>query len=155
DRLLKKFGETGLISQERMADALLQLMRWRYRFLVPSPEILKNLLDRFANHPPGQLLQEVAIYAHESMHDPGLHGGFEPTTPPTSMASRLHQSWCVAVAKFVMLVWADEQWTDDRARAVTTWAMRQLIPAAPTTIAPAVQGILLGLTPRFILSNAL
>jgi hypothetical protein len=155
DRLIERLREVGAIENNRAIDATLQLMRWRYRFVLPSTEVLKGLLERFREHPPGLGLQEVAEYVHDCMRDPGLFSGFEPTMPPTSMASRLHHGWIEVVVQFVMNVWADETWPEAPARQVTNWATCQLLPSLPSTMAGPVQGAHARLEHRIIISMAL
>jgi tetratricopeptide (TPR) repeat protein len=154
DRLLERLGQEGALTSDGIADSILQLMRWRYRFILPSAETLKTLLNRFPDHPPGQLLREVALYVHDCMRDPGLSAGFEPTIPPTSLASALYQGWSSTVAQFVMEVWGDEKWGDEKAREVTRWAMRELLPSVPSLMHRTVQGVLLRHSQQFVLSIA-
>jgi hypothetical protein len=89
------------------------------------------------------------------MADPGLHGGFEPTEPPTSLANGLHQAWQSAVAEMVMLVWADDSWDDESAATVTDWAVRELLPAPPAAVPVGVAGVLMRLSGRLLLGHAL
>ncbi len=155
DRLIERLQEDGAISNERGVEATLRLMRWRYRFVMPSADQLKDLLDRYRENPPGSPLREVAEYAHDCMRDPGLISGFEPTTPPTSMAARLHQGWITTVVQFVMKVWDDETWSEASAQEVTVWATLQLLPSLPATMQGAMQGVLARLEHRMVISMAL
>ena len=155
DRLIERLGKAGAIPFDRAIDATLQLMRWRYRFVLPSAEILKGLLERYRDNPPGLGLREVADHVHDCMRDPGLFSAFEPTTPPTSMASRLHQGWVTAVVQFVMDVWGDNAWPEASAREVTTWATRQLLPSLPATMPGPFRGTYARLEHRLIMSMAL
>ena len=154
DRLIERLQEDGAISNERGVEAMLRLMRWRYRFVMPSADQLKDLLDRYRENPPGSPLREVAEYVHDCMRDPGLISGFEPTTPPTSMAARLHQGWITTVVQFVMKVWDDETWSEASAREVTAWATLQLLPSLPATMQGAMQGVLARLEHRMVISMA-
>ena len=58
DLLLYDMAKVGIITDDQAADALLQLMNWRYRFILPPPEILKILFDRYRSHPPGAALRQ-------------------------------------------------------------------------------------------------
>ena len=155
DRLVDRLAEVGLIPIDQLLDTTLRLMRWRYRFVVPSADVLKRLLDRYRNNPPGKELREVAIYVQDCMRDPGLSPGLEATVPPVSVASRLHQEWVTAVAQFVMKVWGDADWPDESAQEVTTWAMRQFLPSLPATMPRPLQGIHARVDHRIVLSTAL
>jgi len=53
DLLVQDMARVGALTFEEAADALLQLMDWRYRFIVVPPEILKVFADRHRAHPPG------------------------------------------------------------------------------------------------------
>ena len=155
DRLIEKLSQSGAIANAKAADATLQLMRWRYRFVLPSAELLKNLVDRYRENPPGNGLREVAEYVHDCMRDQGLFSGFEPTSPPTSMSSRLHQGWITSVVQLVMNVWDDEAWSEASAREFTLWATRQLLPSLPSTMPGPMQGALARLDHRIVISMAL
>ncbi len=154
DRFLEKLGKIGALTADEVADSILQLMRWRYRFILPSAEILKSLLDRFPDHPPGHLLREVALYIHDCMRDPGLSADFEPTATPTSIASTLYLGWSATVAQFVMEVWGDEKWDNEKAKKVTQWSMRELLPQAPSSMQGTVQNAILRLSHQYVLSIA-
>lgn len=153
DRLLAALSERGMLTADQSADALLQLMRWRYRFLLPSADILKTLADRHVSHPPGSELQEVALYVHECMRDPGLFSGLEPTDPPVTMGNRLYQNWAAVIAEFIMDCWADACFTDDAANALTRWAVRELLPSPPLTMASS-SNVLPSRTSAFVLNHA-
>ncbi|NQT11947.1 MAG: hypothetical protein HQ582_04305 [Planctomycetes bacterium] len=132
DRLLHALGDTGILTLTEVADALLSLMRWRYRFILPSATILKAIADRFVERPPGKDLRDMAAYVHDCMRDPGLFTGPEPTTPPLPVAFRLHQDWAMAISHFLIDIWADEErWTEEKADALTRWATAEFLPSSP------------------------
>ena len=155
DRLLERLGEEDFLGPGEVADALMQLMRWRYRFVVPSAGILAFLAGRYPEHPPGADLEEVARYVHDCLADPGLSSLYEPTEPPTSFAAQVRQRWCQSVVQFVMMIWGDEGWGVEAARRLTTWAVRQLLPSLPATTPPQAQGFQARLDHRLVLSLAL
>lgn len=134
DALLPAMGGAGLVGGQRVADGYLQLIRWRYRFVVIPPSVLVTLAKRFATHPPGAELQSVARYVYDCMRDPGLFGGLEPTSPPTTMANRVYQSWSAAVAEMLIDVWRDDAFTEESARALTRWAVSELLPSPPASM---------------------
>jgi len=154
DRLLLGLAEAELISQNRLADAVCQLMEWRYRFILPSPQVLKTLADRYREHPPGHDLRAVALYVHDCMRDPGLFGGLEPTVPPVSIASRLFFAWAGLVGEFLIEVWKDTAFNEERARELTRWATQELLPSTPRSIGPGAPA-LAALLPRMVLSQAM
>jgi hypothetical protein len=89
DAFLRARYEAGELSIEEYSKSLIQLMRWRYRFLIPSAEVLHYFASRYPDSNPGAELSFIAEYGHDCMRDPGLLGGLENSTPPTSMALRL------------------------------------------------------------------
>lgn len=144
----------GIIDKERLAESLLQLVEWRYRFMVPPANVLKTYLDRYIQHPPGQPLRSIAIYGHECMRDPGLFGGKEATDPPVPMAFVLFQDWCREVAEFVALVWEDNAISEEDAISITKWAVQELLPTVPKSM--GIDGVRLAAhVPRTLISHML
>ena len=135
DRLIVALAEANLIDADAAADAFMKLIQWRYRFVIPTPQILRTLADRYTEHPPGQPLIEIARYAHDCMHDPGLFSGWEPTKPPSMMSLRLFHVWCSVVAEFLMDIWLQTE-NQERAAQLTEWATTELVPAIPLTSGP-------------------
>jgi tetratricopeptide (TPR) repeat protein len=155
DRLI-----AGLLVERRLAievatQAFLQLMRWRYRFLVPPVAVLVECAQRYRQHPPGRQLQEVVRYAHDSMRDPGLFNGPEQTQPPVPMAFRLADAWAALAGEFVIEVWADDRFKEESARELTCWAIDELLPSSPRTLPLPLQRMLAMLAPSSVLSGAL
>lgn len=134
DKLVLALRAGGLLDEEKAADALFQLTSWRYRFIVMPPEVLKTLADRFAQHPPGDLLRKVALYVHDCMRDPGLFGGTEAVEPPISMAGLFFLRWAAHIGEFLVNVWADPSWDEAHARSLTEWAMTELLPSPPRAL---------------------
>ena len=131
DRLLLALNANGTLSADGLADAFLRLLSWRYRFIVLVPSVLATLANRFSQHPPGDLLQQVALYVHDCMRDPGLLAGPEPTEPPISVANFFFMRWTSSIAEFLVDIWADAQWDEEHARTLTRWATRELFPSPP------------------------
>jgi hypothetical protein len=145
----------GRLDSDKAAAAIRQLMAWRYRFIVPPPEILKALADPYRANPPGEALREVAEYVHDCMRDTGLFGGRENTELGDSMGARSYLAWLRNIAGFLVLVWADEGFAPESATRLTEWSCRELLPSCPR-VADArlrVEGTLL--VPRMFLSQAL
>ncbi len=132
DVLILALLDEGMIDLERAATSFLQLMRWRYRFVVPTPGILRSLALRHHSHPPGESLLDVATYVHECMRDPGLFSAIEPTDPPSSMALRLFHVWTTAISEFLVDVWLQDD--AELASALTEWATAEFYPSIPKSI---------------------
>ena len=134
DRFLWELHKAGRIDAAHLADAFLQIIGWRYRFIIPPVQILKTLADRYIQHPPGKPLRDVALYVHDCMRDPGLFGGFEPTEPPVTIGQRLCLRWAWVLSDFIMSIWADEQYSDANAQQLTEWCLKECLPSPPRTM---------------------
>jgi hypothetical protein len=145
----------GRLDSERAAAAIRQLMAWRYRFIVPSPEILKALADPYRANPPGEALREVAEYVHDCMRDTGLFGGRENTEMGDSMAMRCYLAWMSNIAAFLVLVWADEGFAPESATRLTEWSCREFLPSCPRVAEARVRVQGASMTHRLFLSHAL
>lgn len=145
----------GKLDTCKAASAISQLMAWRYRFIVPTPAILKALADPYRENAPGQSLREVAEYVHDCMRDPGLFGGPEKTEMGDSMALRLYLTWMSTIADFLVLVWADESFTPVSATRLTEWSCRELLPSCPRVVEDRVKVHFALLSDRMFLSSAL
>ena len=139
----------------RAADAFRQLIAWRYRFLIPPPEILKVWADSHRGNPPGQALREVAEYVHDCMRDPGLFGGPKNTALGDSMAMRAYLTWSSTIAEFLVMVWADESFTQESATCLTTWSCDELLPSCPMVADGRMKVRISDLTLRLFLSHVL
>jgi hypothetical protein len=138
DQVIAAMGAERLLTPDQVADATLTLMRWRYRFIVPTPDVLKTIADRSIGSPPGAALREVAKYMHASFRDPGLFAGPEPTTPSIPVALRIFLDWAGVVGRFVIGVWGDSEiWTPEQATALTGWVAAELMPSAPRSLGAA------------------
>lgn len=131
DRLLLKLFEDKLINIEELSDAFLKLMNWRYRFVVPTKHILIALAKRYKKHPPGKDLQDVALYIHDCMRDLGLFTGHENTTLKETMAARLYATWTRTTTEFLAGIWADSQFSEEAAKKITEWALKEFSPSLP------------------------
>lgn len=134
DHLLIALEEVGIIDEDVLSEAFMKLMRWRYRFIIPNSKIIKTIADKFKEHPPGKELREVALYLHDCMRDPGLFSGLEKSDPPQPMASKLFIDWTSVVANFVMDIWSDESYPNEKAELLTEWSLNELLPSPPKTL---------------------
>jgi tetratricopeptide (TPR) repeat protein len=125
-----------------LGPAMLSLLQWRYRFVIPPTKLLKYYADQFFEHLPGRFLKSVASYAHQSMRDPGLFCGFEPTTPPSSIGARLYLLWIKAFMDLSSQCWLDEAYSHDQANSLTRWIFSEAIPPPPRRLEPNAQRLL-------------
>jgi hypothetical protein len=133
DHFLAALLKNDVITRDQCADWTLQLIKWRYKFVVPDSCVLKALADRYRDCAPGDL-RIVARYVHDSMRDPGLFGGLEMSEPKMPMAFRLYQDWIRVATSFVMSIWRDQTYSDELAHRWTEWATRELFPSPPTVL---------------------
>jgi len=131
DVLISALTQEDLIDAEKQADAFLQLVKWRYKFLVPPVEVLLTLAKRHLSHPPGEPLREVSRYAHACMRDAGLLLGKERTDPPMSMGIRLFTGWLRVLGEFVIDVYRDPDINKEAAQDLVVWAFRECLPGVP------------------------
>ena len=134
DVLLARLADDGSISAEQHANCVLQLIRWRYKFLVPPASVLLTMANRFSEGLPGKQLREISIYLQDCMRDTGLYGGPEKTDPPLPMAFKLFMAWIDVVASFVVESWWDDRFTEEQSARLTRWAVRYLLPAWPKNL---------------------
>jgi len=136
-------------------EAMRKLIRWRYRFVLPSATILKAYAVQYRGNPPGLPLQEVAEYVHDCMRDTGLFGGPENTDLKDSMAMRLYLSWLNLLAKWLVEVWADGDFSDDTATQLTNWCVQEFLPSHPRVVPSSVNAKIGVLTARYLISHML
>jgi hypothetical protein len=155
DVLIRTLMVAGKLDSAKAAATIHQLMLWRYRFIVPPPEVLKALADQYRASLPGQTLHDVAEYVQDCMRDPGLFGGPEKTELGDSMAMRLNIAWLSAIAEFLILVWTDDGFSAEAATRLTEWSARELMPSAPRVLDGQMKVRLSAMTCRLFLSHAL
>lgn len=131
DELLAAMKDAGSLTEDEHADAFLQLIEWRYRFLVPSSSILMTLARRYRHAPPGKDLRAIARYGHDCLCDPGLpkYGSSADIMP--TYADRLTLQWSNLVADFVASVATDRELPDPACERLVSWAAHELLPSAP------------------------
>lgn len=155
DVLILQLQQAGKINTEQTASLYLQLMRWRYRFIIPTVDVLKYFADQYRNSPPGCVLHEIAEYLHDCMRDPGLFAGPEQTTRGESMAMRCYMSWISTIAEFVILVWADEGYSPETATKLTHWSILEFCPSVPRSFNGEQKVRIAEITTRLFVSKAL
>ncbi|REJ87566.1 MAG: hypothetical protein DWQ34_24785 [Planctomycetota bacterium] len=146
DQVLLAMYLDGSIKDEEYANAILQLMRWRYRFLLPDVTALLHFASRYRG--VGDPLREIGQYMHDCMRDPGLLAGREPTTPPTSVATHYFLRWTSLWARFVAEIWRDPSISDDQCRQLTEWTVAESLPCPPKNIPNAGRQLLAAQLPN-------
>ena len=154
DCVVQALAAEGVITSEQHATAWLQLARWRYRFLTPTPGVLLELAARHAEFPPGDDLRQVCRYLHDCLLDHGLHCGMEPTTPPISVGWWYFQTAARAIGRFLMRVWHDPRFDDRAATALTHWCAGEFLPPAPRNLGHAGHAATSQFAGQFVLFGA-
>lgn len=137
------------------ADAMLTLMRWRYRFIIPSVSILKTYAAQYRRNPPGLPLRNVAEYVHDCMRDAGLFCGIENTELNESMAIRLYSSWLNILAEWLVDLWSDCTFTNDTASQLTDWCVQECLPSLPSAIHQSAKVRIGSLTSKIFITHIL
>ncbi len=153
--LIHALETVGRIDSAKAAESILCLIQWRYRFMLPSVNSLMTFAKQFRANPPGRSLQEMAEYVHDCMRDAGLLGGPENTDLKDSIAMRLYLSWLRVIAEFLMQIWDDDAFSEDTAKELTNWSVREFLPSLPRVVHGNVKVRLADMTARFLLSHAL
>jgi hypothetical protein len=155
DTLISALMTTGKLNASKAAESIHQLTQWRYRFILPTAEILKVLAEQYRTNPPGQALHEIAEYVHDCMRDSGLFGGPEKTEHGESMAMRLYLSWLSVISKFLISIWDDDSFSEKSAKRLTEWSVQELLPSPPRVLHGNLKVRISTQTAQYLLSHAL
>lgn len=136
DILLDAFKSHGILSDAEYSKAYLQLIRWRYRFLVVPAEVLTYFALQNRSFLPGPELREIARYLHQCMDDPGLFAGPEPTSNKAPVAAILFQCWTRIVGDFIVQLSKVEGLGDEEFSKAVKWACVELMPSVPRYLGP-------------------
>ena len=131
DQVILALWRAGSITIREATEDFLKLIRWRYRFLIPPPEFLKELADRSRSNLPGPDLCDLARYMHDCMQDPGLLCGFEKTSPPMPVAFKFNFSWLTNSIEFIRLLAQDESYGKEELEVLVRWIVKSLVPSTP------------------------
>ncbi len=131
DKVLAALWRTNRITLKQATNDFLKLIKWRYRFLTPEPDYLKNLADRSRSNLPGPDLSYVATYLHDCMQDPGLFCGLEKTDPPMPLGFKQQYRWISNVIQFVTMIVDDCEYEDETFETIVRWTIKSLIPSIP------------------------
>lgn len=155
DALVFALLESGRLDDTEAADAILTLMRWRYRFIIPTVNILKTYAKQYSMNPPGLPLKEMAGYVHDCMRDTGLFGGLEKTDFTQSMSMQLYMSWLQLLAKWILDLWVGDEISKDTASRLTEWCVQEFLPSQPHVVPGAVKGRMGALVGRILITHML
>lgn len=153
EAVLGDLVKKNFILPERAADAYMELIKLRYRFMVVPADVMIAMAKKNLLSIPGASLQEVARYVQRCMSDPGLFSGIENADPPISVALKFFLAWTSEVTKFVHGLWDDIAVSLEEAENITSWALTECLPSVPASIGNN-SGILLTKQTEAILSQS-
>jgi len=146
----------NLIDIDDYSNSIIQLIRWRYKFILPKAEVLHYFSTLYTGKVLGSELTLISQYMHDCIRDPGLFGGLEQSDPPISMALKLYMTWTQRIGEFLALVWTDEYISDRRADVITGWVAQIMVPSVPMAIQEQFQSkIALTMTELLIVKTLL
>jgi tetratricopeptide (TPR) repeat protein len=150
DRTMQMISEPGWTGNQYGTDALLldllkqdkltldqytryfvQLVKWRYRFLVPDASLLLYLAKQYKNRPLGSELTAIADYGRHCMEDVGLLLGPEATDPPKPLGAVLYLKWIDQWTKMLCNIWTDDDFDQVSRSGITRKVFAQTIPPPP------------------------
>ena len=155
DVFISTLADSGVLTKLQAADMYCQMIKWRYKFLLPSADILKEIALQYCTNPPGHILQEIAEYVHDCMQDIGLFSGLERTSNPESMALRLYMSWVTVISNMLISIWGDDSFSLESANKITEWCIKVFLPSPPVTISGILKVNISALTPRMLIAHML
>lgn len=131
DCVIQAMLENGVYDATSAARNFRLLMNWRYRFVVPSADVLLAWAEDSLTNLPGPGLLDAAFYLQDSLRDPGLHYGPELSEPPMPMAIKYAIAWIHSTVKFIANVWSSSKFSDESCMTLTQWVGEELIPSCP------------------------
>lgn len=149
-QVVAELGNVGKITDRRAAEALLQLIKWRYRFIILDPTILRSIHDHFGMTE----MSNVARYVQSCMRDIGLFSGPEAADIPVPMAFRVYRDWERNIISFVTSFWTDMSVTIEDARQITEWALTELLPTIPENLSGDAS-LFASFVPKTVLAQAM
>lgn len=155
DLFLNALYSEGHIDIVTLTNKYLQLMIWRYKFILPPVEILLYLAEQYATRPPGSELRKIAAYLHDCMRDPGLFCGAEKTAEiPLSIAAKTYVELVRIITNFLVQLWDKENINEGSVKKITDWVFLEFLPTTPKYLTDGGYQ-LANLTKRIVFQNAL
>lgn len=145
----------GHIDLEELTNIYLQLIDWRYKFIIPPLEVMIYLAEQYSTKPPGIELKKIAMYAHECMRDPGLFCGLEKTADiPLPIAVKLYTEWFLLATKFIVKCWNNKNFDYGTLEEYTNWIVLYMLPTVPKYL-PEGGYRLASITKRVVLGDVI
>jgi len=151
DALLLDLYGKRIIEEDEYAEAVLELCKWRYRFLLPAACALTYFARQYKDNLPGDPLKEFARYFRQCMKDTGLFLGPEPTNPPLPMGFKYFQEVVYRWIELLTTIWQNAEFDEQSRLKLSNWVYRNALPEIPQGILPEVRKTLAEQTPKTII----
>lgn len=155
DALLTDLYDKGLINIEEYANCLLDLCKWRYRFLIPDSRILFFFAKEYKQSPLGRPLNIIADYGRKCMEDPGLFWGPEQTEPPLPLGIKFQMAWTSEWIKLLVDVWQDDEFINQNCMQITKKVYQQALPDLPKGVKDEIRRNYATVYPKSIIQQLL
>ncbi len=139
DALLLDLLKQDTLTLDQYTRYFVQLVRWRYRFLVPDARMLLFIAKQYKNRPLGSELTAIADYGRHCMEDAGLLLGPEATDPPKPLGAVLYLKWIDQWTKMLCSIWTDDDFDKDSRLGITRKVFAQAIPPPPKELHPELR----------------
>jgi len=154
DILLNDLFNSNMIDTRTYSLAFLQLCQWRYRFLLPTEEILYYFVKENQHHLPGNDLNEIIKYFHDSINDKGLFFGVEPTDPPISIGFKLWLETLKIWINLLCKIWESiEDFDKSKIIEFTKQVITQITPPLPDVLQEEAINNILYIEDKIIISQ--
>jgi predicted Zn-dependent protease len=131
DAFLHYLFSKEVISLQEYAEAFLKLCEWRYRFLIPTSDIIVYLAFEYKHNPLGAPLEVLIKYSNECMKDQGLFLGREPTIPPTLCGVKFYMQWVNVWIDALIKIWTDNNFDQGDREKISRQIFLRAFPPGP------------------------
>jgi len=153
DALIKSLFDEEVISLEEYAHAFLKLCEWRYRFLVPTSEIIVYFASEYKNSPLGKPLETLIKYSNECMKDNGLFLGMEPTIPPTLCGVKFYMQWVIVWIDALIKIWTNNAFSEENREKITKQIFLRAFPPGPQGLRQDIRNNITAMTESSIMQH--
>jgi len=153
DALLQSLFEEKILSLEEYSQAFLKLCEWRYRFLVPTSEIIIFFALEYKNNLLGKPLEALIKYSNECMKDNGLFLGREPTIPPTLCGVKFYMQWVNVWIDALIKIWTDPAFSQEKRDEITKQVFLRAFPQGPQGLRQDIRSNITAMTENSIIQH--
>lgn len=132
DLILARLHAEQRIGDNEYLSHMLSLFEMRYRFILPSSDLLRIASRSSVQRFPTKELKVISKYIQDCMLDPGLSATQEQADPPLSIGLKYYLACNEVIATWIMECCESEDWEEADKLKLIDWAARELVPMAPT-----------------------